>query len=111
MLPEENQRKGVISASLGNHAQALSFHGYKLGINVIVVMPIVAPIMKIQKCREYNATVVVKGKNMAESKKIAMSLAKQKGYTYINGWVFLFLSFFSSLVTWKILFSVTTILT
>lgn len=85
MLNSELRRKGVISASLGNHAQAISYHGYKLGVPVTVVMPIVAPIMKIQKCRQYGATVVVQGKDMAESKKIAMKLAKEHDYTYING--------------------------
>lgn len=86
MLNSELRRKGVISASLGNHAQAISYHGYKLGVPVTVVMPIVAPIMKIQKCRQYGATVVVQGKDMAESKKIAMKLAKEHDYTYINGY-------------------------
>ncbi|XP_017778881.1 PREDICTED: L-threonine ammonia-lyase isoform X2 [Nicrophorus vespilloides] len=86
MLAEESKQKGVISASLGNHAQALSYHGFKLGIPVTVVMPVVAPIMKIQKCKKYNATVVVQGKDMGEAKKIAMRIAKEKGFTYINGY-------------------------
>jgi len=86
MLSDEAKQRGVISASLGNHAQALSYHGYKLGIPVTVVMPIVAPIMKIQKCRKYNANVVVQGKDMGEAKKIAMKLGREKGYTYINGY-------------------------
>lgn len=86
MLSPEQKKVGVISASLGNHAQALSYHGYKLGIPVTVVMPIVAPIMKIEKCKQYNANVVVQGKNMAESKRIAMRLAKERGYIYINGY-------------------------
>lgn len=86
MLSEEKRNVGVISASLGNHAQALSYHGWKLGISVTVVMPIVAPIMKIQKCRKYKANVVVQGKDMGEAKKVALKLAKQHGYTYINGY-------------------------
>ena len=32
---------------LGNHAQALAYHGKDLGIPITVVMPIVAPIMKV----------------------------------------------------------------
>ena len=31
----------------GNHAQALAYHGGQLDIPVTVVMPIVAPIMKV----------------------------------------------------------------
>lgn len=85
MLPPEKQSIGVITASLGNHAQAVSYHGYKLGIKVTVVMPLVAPIMKIQNCRKYNAEVIVQGRDMSEARKVAIRLARQHGYTYING--------------------------
>lgn len=86
MLSEEQKRLGVISASLGNHAQGLSYHAYKLGIPCTVVMPTAAPIMKIQKCRSYKANVIVRGDNMAEAKKIAMSISKKKNVVYINGY-------------------------
>ncbi|CAG9838344.1 unnamed protein product [Diabrotica balteata] len=85
LTPEEKKR-GVIAASLGNHAQAISYHGYQLEIPVTVVMPITAPIMKIQKCKEYNANVIMEGRNMAEAKKRAMQLAAEKGWTFINGY-------------------------
>nr|XP_008196308.1 PREDICTED: L-threonine ammonia-lyase isoform X1 [Tribolium castaneum] len=86
MLSPERRQNGVIAASLGNHAQAVCYHGYLLGIPVTVVMPIIAPIMKIQKCKEFNANVIMEGKDMAEAKKIAIKMAKEKGYTYINGY-------------------------
>jgi threonine dehydratase len=85
MLPEEQKRKGVISASLGNHALALSYHGHKLNIPVTVVMPIVAPIMKIQACQQHGAHVVVQGNDMGEAKRIAMQLSKEQNLVYING--------------------------
>ncbi|XP_053984762.1 L-threonine ammonia-lyase isoform X2 [Hylaeus volcanicus] len=86
MLSDEQKKIGVISASLGNHALALSYHGYKLGISVTVVMPVVAPIMKITACRQYGATVIVDGRDMGEAKRIAFQCAKDKGLTYINGY-------------------------
>jgi threonine dehydratase len=42
---------GVIAASAGNHALALAYHGKLLGIPVTVVMPTVAPLAKVDKCR------------------------------------------------------------
>lgn len=87
MLTEEQKLTGVISASLGNHALALCYHGAKLGIPVTVVMPVVAPIMKIASCKQHGATVVVHGSDMGEAKRHAMALAKEKGMTYINGLV------------------------
>jgi threonine dehydratase len=86
MLSPERRQKGVIAASLGNHAQAVCYHGHLLGIPVTVVMPIIAPIMKIQKCKEYKANVIMDGKDMAEARKIAIKMAKDRGYTYINGY-------------------------
>lgn len=60
-LTKAEKKVGVVSASLGNHAQGLSYHGMKLNIPVTVVMPKAAPIMKIQKCRSFGANVLVKG--------------------------------------------------
>lgn len=40
-------------------SQGLSYHGWKLGIPVTVVMPLKASLMKIQKCRDYHANVIV----------------------------------------------------
>ncbi|XP_031619975.1 uncharacterized protein LOC116338699 [Contarinia nasturtii] len=85
-LSDEERKNGVISASLGNHAQGLSYHAYKLGIACTVVMPVTAPIMKIQKCRNFKAEVLVNGASMAEAKRYALSISKERGLTYINGY-------------------------
>ncbi|XP_046477432.1 L-threonine ammonia-lyase-like isoform X1 [Neodiprion pinetum] len=86
MLSDEQKHNGVISASLGNHALALCYHGAKLGIPVTVVMPAVAPIMKIAACKQHGATVVVQGSDMGEAKQNAMQIGKEKGLVYINGY-------------------------
>ncbi len=57
---------GVVSASAGNHALALSYHGKMLKIPVLVVMPRIAPIMKVSNCRTYGAIVIVEGKDLLE---------------------------------------------
>lgn len=58
--------KGVIAASAGNHALALAYHGANLGIPVTVVMPVTAPIMKVERCRHYKAEVIIFGQTIAE---------------------------------------------
>ncbi|XP_011149389.1 uncharacterized protein LOC105189156 isoform X2 [Harpegnathos saltator] len=85
-LTDEQKCVGVISASLGNHALALCYHGRELKIPVTVVMPVVAPIMKIAACRQYGANVIVEGNDMGEAKRIALKHAKEKGLIYINGY-------------------------
>ena len=63
---QDQKKKGVIAASAGNHALALSYHGKDLGIPVTVVMPLNAPIMKISACRRHGATVHVNGADLIE---------------------------------------------
>ncbi|MCP3667354.1 MAG: pyridoxal-phosphate dependent enzyme [Gammaproteobacteria bacterium] len=63
---QDQKKKGVISASAGNHALALSYHGQDLGIPVTVVMPVVAPMMKVNLCRMYGANVMVLGAHIGE---------------------------------------------
>lgn len=86
MLSPEKKHRGVIAASLGNHAQAVAYHGMLLEIPVTVIMPIIAPIMKMQKCKEYKANVIMEGRDMNEAKKLAIKMSKEKGLTYINGY-------------------------
>lgn len=65
-LSKDQKDKGVIAASAGNHALALCYHGQQLGIPVTVVMPVIAPIMKISRCRTFGATVIVHGADIGE---------------------------------------------
>ena len=59
---QQAQKKiGVVAASAGNHALALAYHGHELNIPVTVVMPIVAPIMKVNLCRQAGANIIVQG--------------------------------------------------
>ena len=46
-LIQEQRKQGVISASAGNHALALAYHGHLLKVPVVVVTPVTAPIMKV----------------------------------------------------------------
>src|SRR6187397_1844003 len=42
-LTDEERQRGVVAASAGNHAQAVAYHGRRLGIPVTIVMPISTP--------------------------------------------------------------------
>lgn len=86
MLTPQQKSIGVIAASAGNHALALSYHGQDLGIPVTVVMPIVAPLMKVELCRSYGANVIVAGQDIGECKEQALRLGHEKGLVYINGY-------------------------
>src|SRR5438132_4476715 len=56
-LSDEEKRRGVISISAGNHAQALAYASAVEGIDALVVMWQTASPMKIAAARSYGATV------------------------------------------------------
>src|ERR1051325_2779790 len=56
-LSDEEKRRGVISISAGNHAQALAYAAAVEGIDALVVMWETASPMKIAAARGYGATV------------------------------------------------------
>lgn len=70
----------------GNHALGLAYHGKDLGVPITVIMPEVAPITKIQKCRALGANVVVQGAHIGESKDLAMEYVERDNLTYVNGY-------------------------
>ena len=85
-LPLEQQKRGVIAASAGNHALGLSYQGKLLGIPVTVVMPKYAPLIKLNNCQKLGANVVLYGKDFAEAKGRAHEIAKEKSLAYIDGY-------------------------
>jgi threonine dehydratase len=85
-LPAEQQKRGVIAASAGNHAQALAYQGKLLGIPATVVMPKFAPLIKVNNCQKLGANVVLHGKDFGEAKTRAHEIAQEKGLAYIDGY-------------------------
>jgi threonine dehydratase len=85
-LSSVQQKRGVIAASAGNHAQALAYQGGLLGIPATVVMPKFAPLIKVSTCQQLGANVVLHGTDFGEAKAHAHELAKEKGLAYIDGY-------------------------
>ncbi|EED92053.1 predicted protein, partial [Thalassiosira pseudonana CCMP1335] len=77
---------GVIAASAGNHALALAYHGKDLGVPVTVVMPTVAPLAKVDKCKKFGARIIIEGAHIGESKEFAERLGATEGLSYVNGY-------------------------
>ncbi|HEU0275888.1 MAG TPA: threonine ammonia-lyase [Candidatus Udaeobacter sp.] len=85
-LSPDQQKRGVIAASAGNHAQALAYQGRLLGIPATVVMPQFSPLIKVSNCQNLGATVILHGSDFGEAKAYAHSIAKTEGFAYIDGY-------------------------
>jgi threonine dehydratase len=83
-LTPPQAKRGVIAASAGNHALGLSWHGRLLHIPVTVVMPRFAPLVKVARCRQFGATVLLHGDTYDEARHEAGRLAEERGLTYVH---------------------------
>jgi threonine dehydratase len=83
-LTPEQARQGLITASAGNHALGLAWHGRSLGIPMTVVMPRFAPPVKIERCQQFGATVVLNGDTFDEVRIVVGRLSAQRQLTYIH---------------------------
>jgi threonine dehydratase len=80
-LSDEQKRRGVVTHSSGNHAQAVALVGRLLGVKTTVVMPHNAPLTKRQATEAYGATIV--GCEAGEREVMAWRVQAGQGSTLI----------------------------
>ncbi len=83
-LNTDERRRGVIACSAGNHAQGVAFHAQKLGIPATIVMPNGTPFNKVQKTKDFGASVVIFGANFDESVSETMRLAEKDNLVFVH---------------------------
>jgi len=83
-LSDEERRNGVIAMSAGNHAQALAYHGQRLGIPTCIVMPRSTPNAKVEQTRVFDTEVLLQGADFDETLTFTMALAKDRNLTLIH---------------------------
>jgi threonine dehydratase len=83
-LSPEERRRGVVAMSAGNHAQGVAYHGQRLGIPVVIVMPRHTPAVKVERTRGFGAEVVTAGDTLEEARDHADALARERGLTFVH---------------------------
>jgi threonine dehydratase len=76
--------RGLITASAGNHAQAVAYHAGRLGLKSTIVMPEGTPIVKVQNTRAHGARVVLQGANYDEACSEARRLEQTEGLAFVH---------------------------
>ena len=82
-LPEAALKKGVITASAGNHAQGVALSAQKLGCQATIVMPKTTPQIKVDAVKKRGGHVVLAGESYNDAYDHAMKLVAESGLTYI----------------------------
>jgi threonine dehydratase len=77
-LTEAERRRGVIAMSAGNHAQAVAFHGARLGTPTTIVMPRTTPNAKVEQTRVHGAEVILQGTQFDETREFTENLARER---------------------------------
>jgi threonine dehydratase len=83
-LTPEQLKRGVITASAGNHAQGVALSAEKLGCKAVIVVPTTTPQIKIQAIASRGAKVVLHGDSYSDAYQHALELEKQSKMTFVH---------------------------
>jgi threonine dehydratase len=77
-------KRGVITASAGNHAQGVALSAQRLGCTATIVMPVTTPQIKVDAVRSRGAKVVLHGDSYDEAYEHARALGRSRGLTFVH---------------------------
>ncbi len=83
-LSVAERARGVVTASAGNHAQAVAYHAGRLGIPASVVMPENTPLIKIANTRRYGAQITLRGATLSDAMHEARRLETEEHLVMVH---------------------------
>ncbi len=83
-LPSDVRRRGVVTASTGNHGQSIAYAAQLFGIRAVIVAPEGSNPIKVAAMRSYGAEVVIHGTDFEASKRHGEALESETGMRFIN---------------------------
>ncbi len=86
-LTPEQLKRGVITASAGNHAQGVALSAHRMGCKAVIVMPTTTPQVKIDAVRHFgqrSVEIVLHGDSYNDAYGHALELEKEKQLTFVH---------------------------
>jgi threonine dehydratase len=83
-LSSNEQQRGVVAMSAGNHAQGVAYHAQRLGLRAVIVMPRFTPGVKVERTRSFGPEVVLYGDSLDEARSHALALAAEQQLTFVH---------------------------
>ncbi len=83
-LDQEERKRGVITASTGNHAQSIALAGQMYGVPVTIIMPRNPNPSKAKAVKSLRAQLLTYGEIFDEAKDHAQKLALERGARFIH---------------------------
>ena len=78
-LNATDRKRGAIAYSSGNHAQGMALAGKLLDMDVTIVMPDDAPLVKQNATRDYGAQIVFYDRNLQARESVAQEILEKTG--------------------------------
>ncbi|MFB3887995.1 MAG: threonine/serine dehydratase [Candidatus Bathyarchaeia archaeon] len=83
-LQAEKRRRGVVTASAGNHGLAIAYAAKKLEIPATVVLPTSTPKNKTDGIKRYGANVVLFGDIYDDAERRAREMTRENGLAFVS---------------------------
>jgi threonine dehydratase len=83
-LSLEEKARGIVTASAGNHGQAVAFAARKLNFPAKIVVPKNTPRIKIEGIKKYGVELVLFGDIYDEAEQKAKDLAREDGLVFVS---------------------------
>ena len=83
-LTPEERRRGIVSASTGNHGQSIAFACRAHGVSCHIYVPVGSNPDKMAAMRALGATVVEYGRDFDEARQRVEMLAPREGWRYVH---------------------------
>ena len=83
-LSPDDRKRGVISASTGNHGQSVAYAAGLFGVHAVICVPEQANPVKVDSMRALGAEVIFHGRDFDEAREHCEQLAAERGYRYIH---------------------------
>lgn len=83
-LSDDEVRRGIVTASGGNHGAAVAYAGWSAGTPATVFVPENVAPLKARKIESWGARLEVHGRIWDESNAAALALAEERGLTYFH---------------------------
>jgi len=83
-LTDEERRRGVVTASSGNHAQGVAYAARMLGIKALIIVPKNTPKVKIDAIKSYGVELMVHGDYYDEAEAKAREFEREAGMVYVS---------------------------
>jgi threonine dehydratase len=84
VLPADERKKGVVSASTGNHGLAISYASQLEKVDLTLFLPKNASPLKIEKLRNYPITLMFYSESCEKAEIYAREYAQKNGKIYIS---------------------------